>query len=130
MPATTADRQLWAEALYRELFPNDRRLVNLQQQLQNQLGALSGSSQRAFLDLFGQLAREIQKTPGTPPIQLRAMTYDAISGTLVVDLTIADVQALDSLQKRLSLDHTHAKVLSAAAAEEGGVAGRLSLSGS
>ncbi len=118
-----------AEALYRELFPNDRRLVNLQQQLQSQLGSLAGSDRRTFLELFGALAREIQKAPGTPPIQLRAMTYDVTSGALLVDLTIADVQALDDLQKQLSVDRLRAKVLSAAAAEEGGITGRLSLSG-
>lgn len=118
-----------AESLYRELFPNDRRLVNLQQQLQNQLGSLSGNNQRTFLELFGELASEIQKVPGTPPIQLRGIIYDATGGVLQVDMNIADVQALDDLQKRLSANHLQAKVLSAAAAAEGGITGRLSVSG-
>lgn len=91
-----------AEKLYRELFPNDRRVVDLQRQLQAQLGSLSGNEHKPFLELFGRLADEIQKSSGTPSIQLKAVTYDAVSGALQVDLTIGNVQALDNLQKRLA----------------------------
>lgn len=118
-----------AEALYRDLFPNDKRLVNLQLQLQNQLGSLGDNRHRPFLELFGYLAQEIQRAPGDPPIQLLAMAYDAASGALQVDLNIANVRALDDLQKRLTARRLTVKVLSAAADEGGAFVGRISIAG-
>lgn len=118
------------ETLYRELFPSDKRIVDLHRQVHSQLGSMGAGERRSFLELLGHLAQQIESTNvGTSPIRLRALLYDADTGVLQVDLLIANVQSLDDLQKRLAAEHLTVKVLSAAAGDEGAFTGRLSIAG-
>jgi|GEM_PF-1431391 len=138
--------------LYRELFPQDRRIVNLPQQLLGHLGGTADSSTGAFLPLFGQLAQAIQATPAgqsrasgdtalapnlssssapplpaTPVVQLRSLTFDTSASMLQVDIAMPSVAWLDSLQQRLHAAGLKTQVMSIAT-ETDTLVGRLRLS--
>jgi general secretion pathway protein L len=116
--------------LYRELFPQDKRIVNLQQQLLSHLGKGSSSEQAAFFSLFGQLANAIKSTPSDsskPAVQLRSLTFDTNNGMLQVDIVMPSVSWLDALQKQLATADVSTQVQSLAA-EPNAMVGRLRLS--
>lgn len=117
-----------SEQLYRELFPQDKRIVNLHQQFQNHLNTGAQAGHFSFFSLFGQLTNEIQGMASENPLQLHSVLYDTAAGTLQVELTVPTIQTLDNLQKRLSKNPLRAKVLSATN-NDGVVLGRLSLTG-
>ena len=117
-----------AAMLYHELFPNDKRIVNIRQQFQNHLNNDTGTDQKPFFTLFGDLTREIRNTSADKPIQLRSLVYDKKSTGLQVELIVPSVPILDDLQKRLSVTGNQAKITSAANAD-GVVIGRLNLAG-
>lgn len=112
--------------LYRELFPEDKRIVNVRQQFQNHLNQNADTDQKPFFTLFGDLTREIQNTTVENPIQLRSLLYDKKSTGLQVELVVPSVPILDDLQKRLSGSGLQAKIASAANVD-GVVTGRLTL---
>jgi general secretion pathway protein L len=89
-------------ALYRDLFPQDRRVINLRKQFQNHLDTLAQGGGSPFLDMFAVLAREIGKTPTESPLQMRSLLYDNATSTLSVDLTAARIDNIDELNKRLN----------------------------
>jgi general secretion pathway protein L len=116
--------------LYRELFPQDKRIVNLQQQLSGHLGKGSRSEQAAFFGLFGHLAQAIKSTShesAKPAVQLRSLTFDANNGMLQVDIAMPSVRWLDALQKQLAIANVSTQVQSLAT-EPDAVVGRLRLS--
>lgn len=117
-----------SENLYRELFPHDKRLVNIHQQMQAHLDASRLNGHASFALLFTQLAADIRALPSDSPPQLRGLQYDATSGALQVELVIANVLALDDLKKRLGLAHIATKVQSAVN-ENGALVAHISLSG-
>ncbi|HEY3700460.1 MAG TPA: type II secretion system protein GspL [Spongiibacteraceae bacterium] len=112
--------------LYRELFPHDKRLVNIRQQMQTHLGVINGSERASFWELFNALTKELQTLPHDTPVQLRSLTYDANNGALQVELVIPTIALIDTLQKQLSADHFVTKVLSASS-ENGAIVGRLNM---
>lgn len=114
--------------LYRDLFPNDRRLVNLRQQLQNHLDRADTTTASPFLILFSQLAGAIGAAATESPLQLRSLTFDASSGHLLVELIAPSVAVIDVLQKQLHTQGVTATILSASNEGER-VIGRLRLVG-
>jgi len=116
------------ERLYRELFPQDQRVVNIRQQTQNHLVLAQQGNRSPFLLLFGQLADVIRATSAQPPPRLRSLNFDATGATLQVELSVPSVEAMDELQKKLGERHIAARILSAAN-DNGATIGRLSLKG-
>ncbi|MDB6063737.1 MAG: type secretion system protein GspL [Verrucomicrobiaceae bacterium] len=114
------------EALYRELFPQDQRLVNVAQQFRAHLATASNDGHAPFLLLFSQLAETIKNNNTEPPLQLRSLVFDAATGVLQVELVTPNIQTLDTLQKQLSAQHLRSKVISAIK-ENGSLIGRLSI---
>jgi general secretion pathway protein L len=117
-----------AVQIYRELFPDDKRIVNLRQQFQNHLSNSAQTDQLPFFALFGHLTQEIKNTQPSDPIRLHSLVYDTKAGNLQIELVMPSVPMLDDLQKRLSTNDFLAKVTSAQNVE-GLVIGRLSLTG-
>ncbi len=120
---TTHER---SAALYRELFPQDKRLVNIERQMQSHLGALGDKQQATFWDLFNTFTRALKAPNSEQPMQLRSMSYDATSGLMQIDLVVSNIAIIDALQKQLRVDQLAVKVLSVTN-EGSAVVGRLSL---
>jgi len=117
-----------SEKLYRELFPQDKRLVNLLQQTRAHLDAGSLSGHASFPALFSYLTKAIQNLSNEHPPQLRALQYDANTGDLQVEVVVDNIQTLDDQKKRLGIDGITTKVLHAAN-ENGALVSRISLMG-
>lgn len=117
------------EALYRELFPQDKRIVNIRQQLLNHLNIEQTTEHLPFLSLFDRFAEGIRGISSAEhPVQLRSLSFDATTGQLNAELIVQNIEALDNLQKRLNGHSLKAKVISAG--HEGELLiGRLSVGG-
>lgn len=115
-----------AERLYHELFPDDKRLVNVRQQMLNHINQNRQDSRSPFLTLFGRLAKTIQAERTGPVPRLRSLAFDANNGTMQVDLLLPDIETLDKLQQSLREQNINSKILSATS-ENVAIVGRLSL---
>ncbi|HHH44662.1 MAG TPA: type II secretion system protein GspL [Gammaproteobacteria bacterium] len=87
------------EALYRQTFPNARRIVNPRAQMEQQLKKLqrkSGVGSTDFLAMLAQTANVIRATKG---ITVRGASYR--DGRLDLDLLADNLQVLDKLKQDL-----------------------------
>jgi len=114
------------EQVYRETFPEAKRVVDarvqMQQQLQNLRAARGGRRDaQGLLALLDQVAPLLPEQPG---VRLSALQYR--DGNLELDLTAPDFQALDRLRQHLVETGLQARLGSAATADEG-VSGRLTI---
>lgn len=84
--------------LYRDVFPQDKRIVDVRAQMQQHLRELRDrQGQEGFLKLLGEAAPVLAAMPG---FQLRGLQYH--DGVLDIDLQAANVQALDQAKAKLS----------------------------
>jgi general secretion pathway protein L len=90
-----------AESLYRDIFPDERRLSNLQRRMQTHIERAGGAVDAPFLPLFGEVSQALQVEVDAPP-ELQSVRYDAGRSTLNIELVAADRVVLDRLQTRLS----------------------------
>lgn len=109
-----------SQALYRELFPEDTRIVNLRAQFAEHLaqGAASGSGQ--FLHLLDQVAGPLQ----APNLTLIQLDYSENRGDLALQVRASDFAELEQLRQRLS-EAGLAVQMGSASREEGGVTARV-----
>lgn len=88
------------EKIYLETFPNEKRVPNPKVQMEQHLKELRGGSKgggAGFLSLLGGSAGVLTSVPG---LELRSVRYK--DGKLDIDMTIADLQALDKLKQTLT----------------------------
>ncbi len=113
------------EKIYRDTFPDARRVVNPKVQMQRHLTALrSGDSglNSDFLDILKSGGKAISNTK---ELELQRFSYR--EGRLDIALIINDLQALDQLKQRL-IDDARLKVeIQSATARNGKVEARMQL---
>ncbi|MEM6852343.1 MAG: type II secretion system protein GspL, partial [Pseudomonadota bacterium] len=83
-----------AEALYRETFPEDKRVVNPRSQMRARLGAMRGDASDGFLRLSAGLAASVEAVDA---VSLSAVRFDSARDELQIDLlfnTYEDVEAV------------------------------------
>lgn len=99
-------------ALYRELFPQDRRIVDLRRQFQSHLNNLTEGNSSPFLTIFSVLAKEMGNGSTAVPLQLRSLVYDNTSSTLSVDIVAGRIEEIDDLSRRINTNHLTSKIQS------------------
>jgi len=114
-----------ARTLYQELFPEDRRIVNLKAQFAEHLsqGSSSGSG---LLETLEPVARAIVESKS--PLTVLQVDYSRSRGDLAMQVRAADFAVLEQLRQRLS-DEGLTVQLGSASREEKGVTARLVLGG-
>jgi general secretion pathway protein L len=99
------------ETIYRQTFPEARKVVNPKAQMENALKALRGGAGGGLNQLLAAAGKEFQSSPG---LTLQRLNFR--DGQLDVALTIADLQRLDELKQRLTQGgKLHVEIQSASA---------------
>ena len=111
-------------ALYREAFPEARKVVNPRVQMERGLARLrAGSGGEAGLLAFVAKAGPILKA--TPKLRLRSVRYK--ENRLDIDLEIDSLQALDGLKQRLGDEAGLGVEIVSASSRDGKVESRIAL---
>ncbi len=129
-------RQLQAESLelkaritgiYRETFPDTRKIVNPRVQMQQRLTTLRGDSGADGSDFLYLLATSGQLLHQTTGLAMQGINYR--NETLNLDLEVGDLQVLDKLKRNL-VSRTGLKVeIQSATAKDNRVRSRLQIGG-
>lgn len=113
-------------ALYRELFPQDSKLINLRRQLDQHLADGASSGQSRLLSLLGQASAAVQADGGL--VRVQQLDFSEIRGDVALQLQAPDFDALERLRQRL-VEAGLAVQLGSASRESTGVSARLVLGG-
>jgi len=109
--------------LYRDIFPDEQRVINARRQLQAKLGERPDGGAAGFIGYLGPLADAM-----TPATRLQSVNYTAERGELAVDLLIDGFEALDRLKEALAGQGVGVEITSAEQTDTG-VRARVRLSG-
>lgn len=116
--------QSGSEQLYRQYFPQDRRLVNIRAQTQAHLDKNQQGADAGFLHLLGQVL------PGWEQhrdhLQLTSLRYQSQRRELLIDIESKTISQLDQLQQALG---PSAELLSANEDKNNGARGRIKFQG-
>lgn len=115
-----------SEALYRELFPDDSKLINLRAQFDQHLAEAEGGGQNLLLGLLDQAARVINAEGGQ--VRVEQLDFNAQRGDLALNLQARDFAALERLRARLQ-EAGLAVEMGSASREDSGVSARLVIGG-
>ena len=111
-----------SEALYREIFPDERRVTNVRRQMQARLGDRSGGADSGFIAQLAALGIELEPSTG-----VMGLSYTEDRGELAADLLIPGYEDLDRLKQRLGSEGFGVEITSAEQQEKG-VRARLRIS--
>ena len=111
-------------ALYREAFPQARKVVNPRVQMERGLEKLRGSG-GGQMDLLGFVAKAGPILKATPALKLRTARYK--ENKLDLDLEIDNLQALDKLKQQLVEQAGLAVDIVSASSRDGKVESRIAL---
>ncbi|TRX75703.1 type II secretion system protein GspL [Pseudomonas mangiferae] len=115
-----------SEALYRELFPEDTRLINLRAQFDQHLEAASDAGQGHLLSLMDQAATAVGA--GNGRLQVQQLDFSDSRGDLALQVQASGFEDLEQLRERL-IAAGLAVQLGSASREAGGVSARLVIGG-
>jgi len=113
------------EAVYRQAFPDARKVVNPRVQMTRRLERLKRGGRQGgdFLALLGRVAPLL----AADGVEIASVRYK--QGTLDVEVRVPSLAALDRLEGRLEKEARVAVEIQSAAAREGKVQGRLHIEG-
>lgn len=114
-----------SEALYRELFPEDKRIVNLKAQFAEHLSQGNGT-QGGFIALLDQASSAIGEAHSS--LTVSNVDYSQTRGDLALQVRAKDFAELEKLRLRLVKAGLSVQ-LGSASREEGGVTARVVLGG-
>ena len=119
----------YAEAnreLYRELFPEDSKLINLRAQFDQHLSAAESGGQSQLLALLDQTAAALNQQAAQ--VQVEQLDFSAQRGELAFNLLANDFAALETLRGMLQ-EAGLAVDMGSASREDNGVSARLVIGG-
>lgn len=123
---TAAELDARMETLYRNTFPQARRVVNAPVQMRQQLEALARGQGAAGDEFLALLAAAGEPLAGAQGVRLKGLHFR--DGRLDLSVTAPDVQTLEALRQRLAQrPDLQVDLQSASARGEQGVEGRLRL---
>lgn len=111
-----------AESIFRQLFPQEQRIVDMRLQASQYLAQASGSGGSPVLELMDASATGLAKAPS---LELQTVQYRG--GALYLSLTGKDLQALESLRNALESNPSLRLDVQSAQAGSDGVQIRLKL---
>ena len=114
-----------SQALYKELFPADTRIVNLKAQFAEHLSAASSDNQGAF---FALLNHAVSALAEVPQLTVQAVDFSQERGDLALQLQAADFASLEQLRQRLQQAGLPVQ-LGSASREAQGVSARMLIGG-
>jgi general secretion pathway protein L len=101
-------------ALYHDLFPQDKRIINAKVQMQNHLnGQASNVGGSSFMPLFSYVAEALNNQEDIKNTQLQQLRYNDKNQTLMVDINVKDVQQLEQLKHMIEARNIKVTILSA-----------------
>lgn len=110
-------------ALYRDLFPNDKRIVNIRRQMQGHLNnAQTSISGDDFFVLLSGLSNAVAEIGEDNDISPRHLQYSQKEGALSVELQAKDIPRAHQLRDNLSQQQLTASILSVNQQDQGIVA--------
>jgi len=115
------------EAIYRETFPDARRIVDVRAQMEDKLATLRGGgsvSADNFLDLLGSAAASLHQAPG---LEVQRLSYR--DGHLDLAVTAGDLQGIDALKQHLATNANLEAEIQSATSRDGKVEARLQVKG-
>ncbi|MDO9616717.1 MAG: type II secretion system protein GspL [Pseudomonas sp.] len=113
-------------ALYKELFPQDSKLVNLRAQFDQHLQAGTGSGQARLLGLLAQVSGALAAEGGQ--VQISQVDFSEVRGDLAMQVQAAGFAELERLRERLQ-ESGLAVQLGSASREGAGVSARVVIGG-
>lgn len=117
------DLEATSEALYREIFPNERRVTNVRRQLQAKLGERPDGAGAGVIELLGPLAAVM-----TPTMRIQGLNYTEERGELAVDMQVGAYDMLDRLKDGMGRAGIQVEIVTAEQMQDG-VRARLRLRG-
>jgi general secretion pathway protein L len=112
-------------ALYKELFPQDTRIVNLKAQFAEHLNAGASNNQGGFFALLGQAEKALVESP---QLSVQQLDFSQESGDLALQLQADDFASLEQLRQRLLQVGLQVQ-LGSATREAQGVSARMVIGG-
>ncbi len=113
-------------ALYKALFPQDNKLINLRAQFDQHLQAGASSGQNRLLGLLAQVSGALAAEGGQ--VQISQVDYSAARGDLAMHVQAAGFAELERLRERLQ-ESGLAVQLGSASREGAGVSARVVIGG-
>ncbi|MCY1551314.1 type II secretion system protein L [compost metagenome] len=112
--------------LYQELFPEDRKLVNLRAQLDQHLAAGGASGQGRLLGMLAQVSQAMVAEGA--PVHVEQLDFSDSRGDLAMQVRAPGFGELERLRERLQEAGLMVQ-LGSASREEAGVSARLVIGG-
>jgi general secretion pathway protein L len=119
----TSELKAQSEQIYRDIFPEERRVANVRRQLQAKLGERPDDGSVGLLALVGALS-----TATDPRARIQSLNYTGERGELAVDLIINGFDGLDQVKERLAGQGINVEITSAEQTDQG-VRARVRLRG-
>ncbi len=124
----SADLKAEAEQIYKQTFPEAKKIVNPRVQMKQKLAELksggSSDSKATFLRLLSDSGKAFNQTSG---LVLRSARFK--NGVLIVEIDVPNLQALDKLKQRLAGNKGMIVEIQSAASRNNKVQGRLQIKG-
>lgn len=122
MNQETAQLDEQSKTLYKQLFPRDKRVVNVQKQMEQHIkdyqSGAEGQSFMALLALAGEQIHDANRA-NSNSISPRRVAYDDGQGDLRIDLIVKDFSQLEALKSKLQQAALGVETASAAQDKEG-----------
>lgn len=115
------------EQVYRQAFPDARKIVNVEVQMRQRLEELRkqrGTDSNGFAEMIVSSAPLLKQAPG---IKLHALRYQ--QGKMDIELEIASLKALEQLKEKLTASGKWQVEIKSASAKDKSVEGRLQITG-
>jgi general secretion pathway protein L len=110
----TEDLKAQSERLYRDIFPEERRVGNVRRQLQAKLGERTDDGSIGLLGLIGALSNSTD-----PSTQVQSFSYNGERSEMAVDLVTGGFDALDQIKERLAGQGVNVEITSAEQTDQG-----------
>ncbi|MEH6357422.1 MAG: type II secretion system protein GspL [Pseudomonadales bacterium] len=101
-------------SLYKDLFPQDKKIINAKVQMKNHLNEQgSGLNTDGFVALFSHMAKALKDTAGNNQAQVQQLRYNDQNQTLMLDIHVQKIDQLEQLKQALAVNNIEAAILSA-----------------
>ncbi|KRW59543.1 type II secretion system protein GspL [Pseudomonas sp. TTU2014-080ASC] len=115
-----------SEALYRELFPDDTRLVNVRAQFDHHLQVAAGGAQPRLLNLLSEVSKALNQSGRK--VEIAQVDFSEARGDLAMQVLASGFADLEQLRERLQ-DSGLSVQLGSATREGDGVSARVVVGG-